>query len=66
MIDAFLNVSQVLSTLKRLPVTTKNQLEDNKIMSVIQKWQQDAMQDSNSAGRTTRSTAVGKRMLSVG
>lgn len=54
---------QLLSTLKRLPVTTKNQLEDNRIITVIQKWQQDARQGSNSAGRTTRSTTVNKRML---
>ena len=57
---------QLLSTLKRLPVTTKNQLEDNKIISVIQKWKQEAKQDSTSSNKaTTRFTSVNKRMLFV-
>lgn len=30
--------SQLLSTLKYLPVTTKNQLDDSKILRIVNKW----------------------------
>ena len=31
-------LGQLLKTLNHLPITTKNQIEDNKILAVVQKW----------------------------
>ena len=31
-------LGQLLKTLSHLPITTKNQIEDNKILAVVQKW----------------------------